>query len=82
MSNRAVDNYAQRLEFVPDCYKTQKMYNKPIDIYDSAIQLTNIRLKKCAIKLLILVFLHLILSLINIRLKKYVIRLFSNILLC
>ena len=37
MSNRAVDKYVQGLEFVPDCYKTQKICNKSIDAYHSAI---------------------------------------------
>ena len=30
MSNKAVDNYAHALEFVPECYKTLKMCNKEV----------------------------------------------------
>ena len=28
--NKAADNYAHALEFVPDCYKTQKIDNKAV----------------------------------------------------
>ena len=31
MCNKAVDNYAHALEFVPDCYETQKMGDKAVD---------------------------------------------------
>ena len=57
MFNKAVDNYAHALEFVRDCYKTQRISNKAIDTYPSAYNLflVNIRLKKCVIKLLMLV---------------------------
>ena len=30
MCNKAVDNYSHALEFVPECYKTQKMCDKAI----------------------------------------------------
>ena len=33
MCNEAVDNYAHALEFVPDCYKTQKMCNKAVNTF-------------------------------------------------
>ena len=38
MCNKAVDNYAYQLEFVPDCYKNPKMSDKVIDTCLSAIQ--------------------------------------------
>ena len=31
MCNQAVDNYAHALEFVPECYKTQKMCDKAVN---------------------------------------------------
>ena len=31
MCNKAVDNYPHKLEFVPKCYKTQKMCDKAVD---------------------------------------------------
>ena len=37
MCNKAVENYAQSFEFVPDCYKTQELCNKAINT-SSAIQ--------------------------------------------
>ena len=36
--NKAVGSYAHALEFVSDCFKTQKMCNKAVDAYPSAIQ--------------------------------------------
>ena len=39
MCNKPVDDYPQALEFVPDCFKTQKMCNKTVGVYFSAIQL-------------------------------------------
>ena len=33
--NKVVDNYPHALEFVPDCYKTQEMCNKAVNIYRS-----------------------------------------------
>ena len=38
MWNKAVDNYAHALEFVPEFYKTQEMCNKAVNTYTSAIQ--------------------------------------------
>ena len=37
MSNKAVNNYAEALEFVADCFKTPKMCNKAVDNYPSAV---------------------------------------------
>ena len=31
MCDKAVDVYANALEFVPECYKTQKMCDKSVD---------------------------------------------------
>ena len=31
MCNKAVDRYLHALEFVPDCYKAEKMCSKAID---------------------------------------------------
>ena len=39
MCNISVDNYVHSLEFVPYCYKTQKMCNKAVDTSPSAMQL-------------------------------------------
>ena len=38
MCNKAFDNYVFGLEFLPDCYKIQKMCNKAVDTHTSAIQ--------------------------------------------
>lgn len=38
MCNQAVENYADALEYVPNCYKTNKICNKSVDIYLSAIK--------------------------------------------
>ena len=41
MCNKAVGNYADALEFVSVCYKTQKMFNKAVDTSSSAILFLN-----------------------------------------
>ena len=38
MDNKVVDNYPHALEFVPDCFKTQKTCNKTVDTYPFEIQ--------------------------------------------
>ena len=38
MCDKAVDNYAHALQFVPNCYKIQKMCNKSVDTHASAMQ--------------------------------------------
>ena len=38
MFDRAVDNYAHELEFVPDCCKTQNMCNKAVNTYPFTIR--------------------------------------------
>ena len=35
MCNEAVDNYPHAFEFVPECYKTQKVCDKGVDTYPS-----------------------------------------------
>ena len=39
MCNKAVDNYPHALEFVSECYKTQKMCDKAVNTYPSTINL-------------------------------------------
>ena len=36
--NKALDNYAHALEFVPDCYETKKISNAAVNTYPSGIQ--------------------------------------------
>ena len=38
MCNQAVENYADALEYVPNCHKTNKICNRSVDIYLSAIK--------------------------------------------
>ena len=38
MCHKAVDNYVHGLEFVPDCFKTQKMCSGAVDTYPSTTQ--------------------------------------------
>ena len=38
MCNKAVDNYAHALKFVPDCYMTQEMCDKVVNTDSSTIQ--------------------------------------------
>lgn len=38
ISNKLVDNNSHALEFVPNCYKTQKPCNKAVDAYPLTIQ--------------------------------------------
>ena len=46
MYNRVVDNYVHTLEFVPNCYKTQKICDNPANIFWSARRLQDV-LKIC-----------------------------------
>ena len=70
--DKAVDDYFHVLESVHDCYKNQKMYDETVNIYPSAIKFIPKywRLKKCVIKMFILVLFNLNLFLIDIRLKN------------
>ena len=38
MCNKAVENYPHALEYVPECYKTQKMCNKAVNTNPSTIK--------------------------------------------
>ena len=38
MPDKAVYNYPHALEFLPECYKTQKICNKAVDTYTSTIK--------------------------------------------
>ena len=38
MCNKAVDNYSHALKFVPDCYMTEKMYDKAVNTHSSTIE--------------------------------------------
>ena len=38
MCNKAVESYPQALEYVPECYKTQKTCDKTVDTYPSTIK--------------------------------------------
>ena len=82
MRNKAVENYPYALEFVPECYKTQKLCDKAVSTYPSTIKFVPecfMTQKKCVIKQLIVAFLFLFL--INIKLKKCVTLLLLKILL-
>ena len=80
MCNKVVENYA--LEFVPECYKTQKMSDKTVNTYPSTIKFVPecFMTQKCVNKVVNRCFLYLILFLINIKLKKCVTELFLRIL--
>ena len=38
MCNQSVDNYPHTLEFVPECFVTQRMCDKAVDTYPSKIK--------------------------------------------
>ena len=38
MCNKAIENYPHALEYVSECYKTQKMCDKADDIFHSTIR--------------------------------------------
>ena len=75
MCDKAVDNYFHTLEFVPECYKTQKMCDKAVDTHPSTIQFIPECYKPQEVcdKAINRCFLYLILLTIKIKLKKYVI---------
>ena len=61
MSDKAILENGGTLKSVPDCYKNLKMCNKAVDNYPHALELLFVnatRLKKCVIKLLILILLE------------------------
>ena len=64
--DNVVNNYPDTLESVPDCFMTQKLCNNAASTYltEHDLFLINLKLKKCVIKLLILIHLFFILLLI------------------
>ena len=68
------DNYPHALEFVPECYNTQKMCDKAVHTHSSTIQFVRecYKTHEMCYKVVHRCFLCLILFLINIKLKKYV----------
>ena len=38
MCKKAVDNYPQALEFVPECYKSEKMCDKAVNKHPTTIK--------------------------------------------
>ena len=85
MCNRVVNNYAAALEFVPDCYKTQKIRDKAVDIYSSSVIKfvpEYYKTQKMCDKAVYTCPLYFILFLVNIRRTKCVIKLFPKIILC
>ena len=84
MCNKAVDNYPHALEFVPECYKTQKMcHNKTVDAYPFTIKFIPecFMTQEMCDKAVNRCFSYLIVSLIDIKLKKCVTELFLKIIL-
>ena len=69
MCNKAVDNYPHALEFVSECFKTQKMCDIAVDTHCPTIKFSP---ECCVIDQFIDTFLYLNLFLVNIKLKKYV----------
>ena len=59
MCNQAVDINIDASEYIAQCFKTQEMWDKPVDVDPSVIQFVPelSKLKKCVIKLLILLIL-------------------------
>ena len=74
MFNKAINNYPHTLEFVPECYKTQKVCDKAVDTHPTAIKYVpkcyNTR-EMCYTAVHRCFFLFDTI-LINIKLKKYV----------
>ena len=82
MYNKEVDNYPHALEFVPECYKTQKTSEKYVSTYPSTIKFVPecIMTQEKIDNAINRYFLYLIRFLINITLKKYMTELFLKIL--
>ena len=56
----AVDDYPSTTQFVPECNKTQEMYDKSVNtfFFNSVMFLINIKSQKCVMKLLVIVWRH------------------------
>ena len=82
MCNKAVDNYLHTLEFVPKCYKTQKLCDKAVSSYNSRISIFRncYKFQEMYDEAVNGYFLYLILFLIGVKLKKCVTELFLKIL--
>ena len=72
MCSKAVDNYPQALEFVPQYYKTQKTCDKAVDTYPSTIKFVPeyFMTQEMCDKAVNRCFLYLIIFLIDIKHKK------------
>ena len=59
MWNKVIDNYPHALEFVPECYKTQKVCDKAVNIcfLYLILFLIDIKLKKCVTELFLKILL-------------------------
>ena len=85
MCDKAILENVGTLKYVPGCYKNEEVCNKAIEnntLMHLNLFLNAIRLKKCMIKLLILILLQLNVFLNAIRHKKCVIELFIDAFLC
>ena len=72
MCNKIVDNCPHALEFVPECYKTQKMCDKAVDTHPSTIQFVPEEMCYKCVTIVHRFFLYFILFLIIVKLKKCV----------
>ena len=74
MCNKGYDNYPHALEFIPECYNTQKMCDKAVDTHLSTIKYVPecYRTQESCYKIAHRCFLYLIVFLISIKLKEYV----------
>ena len=83
MCNKAVDDYAHALEFVPDQYKTQEMCIKAVDHYPSTIKYfpDQYKTQEMCIRAVNTCSFFFILFLIDVRPKLCVIKLLMIILL-
>ena len=83
MCNKAVGNYPHALKFVPECYKTQKIFKmcgKAVDTYRSTIKFVPecFMTREMCDKVVNTCFLYWNLFLIGIKLKNCVTELFLN----
>ena len=81
MCNKAVDNYPHALEFVSECYNTEKLFDKDANTNSSIMQFVPECYKTQGMwdKAFNKCFLTFFVFLINIKIKKYMTELFLNI---
>ena len=74
MCTKAVDNYPNEVEIVPECYKPHKMCDRAVNAYPSTIKFVPecLMTQEMCDKAVNRCFLYLILFLINMKLKKCV----------